>query len=142
MSDHVAVIAGGAMIDIGTLDEIGEPDAEVPIVSLERRSRRACRTYHRAGRDRGRPLRANDDSILTSIEAGASGYQLKAAPQEEIAASIRSVACGEVALALRAAAIPVGQVRAPAPTLTSRETEVLALVAHGWSNPEIGAHLS
>ncbi|MES2170619.1 MAG: response regulator, partial [Actinomycetota bacterium] len=33
----------------------------------------------------------SDESILTAIEAGASGYLLKAAPQEEILAGIRSV---------------------------------------------------
>jgi DNA-binding NarL/FixJ family response regulator len=83
----------------------------------------------------------SDESILSAIEAGASGYLLKAAPQEEITAGIRSVARGEVALAPEIAAMLVNRVRTPAVTLSPRETEVLALVAQGLSNPAIAARL-
>lgn len=84
----------------------------------------------------------SDDSILGAIEAGASGYLLKAAPQEEILAGIRSVARGEVALAPSIAALLVKRVTAPpTPTLSPREAEVLALVAQGLSNPAIAAKL-
>jgi len=82
-----------------------------------------------------------DDSILTAIGAGASGYLLKAAPQDEILAGVRSVAAGEVALAPRIAALLVQRVKEPAPTLSPRETEVLRLVAAGKSNPAIAAAL-
>ena len=86
----------------------------------------------------------SDDSILRAIEAGASGYLLKAAPQEEILAGIRSVARGEVALAPSIAALLVRRVRAPqtrSVTLSDRETQVLALVATGMSNRTIAAEL-
>jgi DNA-binding NarL/FixJ family response regulator len=83
----------------------------------------------------------SDASILTAIEAGASGYLLKAAPQEEILAGIRSVARGEVALAPSIAAMLVKRVASPSITLSPRETEVLALVAQGHSNPEIARRL-
>ncbi|MBU1587229.1 MAG: response regulator transcription factor [Actinobacteria bacterium] len=83
----------------------------------------------------------SDASILTAIEAGASGYLLKAAPQEEILAGVRSVARGEVALAPSIAAMLVQRVARPAVTLSPRETEVLALVAQGSSNPSIAAAL-
>ncbi|MBX3310775.1 MAG: response regulator transcription factor [Cryobacterium sp.] len=84
----------------------------------------------------------SDDSILTAIEAGASGYLLKAAPQEELLAGIRSVARGEVALAPRIAALLVNRVQRPAaPSLSPRETEVLKLVAQGRSNPAIASEL-
>lgn len=83
----------------------------------------------------------SDDSILTAIEAGASGYLLKAAPQDEILAGIRSVARGEVALAPSIAALLVQRVKSPAPSLSPRETQVLTLVAAGQSNPTIAANL-
>jgi DNA-binding NarL/FixJ family response regulator len=82
-----------------------------------------------------------DASILTAIEAGASGYLLKAAPQDEILAGIRSVARGEVALAPSIAAMLVNRVKQPVVTLSPREREVLALVAQGSSNPAIAAAL-
>jgi DNA-binding NarL/FixJ family response regulator len=90
-----------------------------------------------------------DDHILAAIEAGASGYLLKAAPQEEILAGIRSVAAGETVLAPSIAAKLVRRVRADAasatapapPTLSPRELDVLRLVADGRSNPEIARTL-
>lgn len=84
----------------------------------------------------------SDASILSAIEAGASGYLLKAAPAEELIAGVRSVAAGEVALSPAIAAQLVSRMREPAPTaLTTRETEVLRLVAEGLSNRAIGERL-
>nr|WP_314845532.1 response regulator transcription factor [uncultured Microbacterium sp.] len=85
-----------------------------------------------------------DDDILGAIEAGASGYLLKAAPQEEIVAGIRAVAGGHTVLAPSIAATLVTRMRAetaPPPALSPREREVLRLVAAGQSNPEIGRTL-
>jgi len=84
----------------------------------------------------------SDEAILSAIEAGATGYLLKAAPQDEILAGIRSVARGEVALAPSIAALLVRRVaKPPTVTLSERETEVLGLVARGNSNPSIAKTL-
>jgi DNA-binding NarL/FixJ family response regulator len=85
----------------------------------------------------------SDDQILAAIEAGASGYLLKAAPQAEIVAGIRSVAAGQTALSPQVAVRLVERMRAPAPesVLTTRETEVLRLVAAGHSNKQIATAL-
>ncbi|WP_136709685.1 response regulator transcription factor [Agromyces sp. H66] len=86
-----------------------------------------------------------DDHILGAIEAGASGYLLKAAPQDEILEGVRSVVAGETVLAPSIAAKLVSRVRSAAasvgPALSPRELEVLRLVADGRSNPEIARDL-
>jgi len=87
-----------------------------------------------------------DDSLLAAIEAGASGYLLKAAPAAELLAGLRAVVAGQVALAPSMAAVLVTRARGPvadddASPLTRRETQVLELVADGCSNPEIGRRL-
>jgi DNA-binding NarL/FixJ family response regulator len=86
----------------------------------------------------------SDDAILSAIEAGASGYLLKAAPEAELIAGVRAVAAGEVALAPGVAALLVKRASAPAPSgpaLSPRELEVLRLVAQGLSNRAIGETL-
>ncbi len=85
----------------------------------------------------------SDDVIVRAIAAGASGYLLKAAPEDELLAGIRAVAAGEVALAPSVARVLVARAGRPveAPVLTAREVEVLGLVAQGLSNREIGVRL-
>jgi len=89
----------------------------------------------------------DDDQILAAIEAGASGYLVKAAPANEIAAGVRAVAAGQTVLAPSIAALLVQRAargsapKQSRPVLTPRESEILALVAAGLSNPAIGAQL-
>jgi DNA-binding NarL/FixJ family response regulator len=89
-----------------------------------------------------------DTYVYDALRAGASGFMLKDAPPEEIAAAVRIVASGEALLApaVTRAVIEEFARRSPAPPstppraveeLTPREREVLDLLVRGLSNPEI-----
>ena len=93
----------------------------------------------------------DDSTVFAAVRAGARGYLLKGADQEEVLRAITTVASGSAvfgpALARRIteffAAGPSGPETA-FPQLTAREREVLGLVAAGRSNGQIAAalHLS
>lgn len=82
-----------------------------------------------------------DADTLPAIEAGATGYLLKDAPPEELAAAVRTAAAGRTTLAPAVADRLMNRLRVPGTTLTKRETEVLTLVADGLSNQAIGRRL-
>jgi DNA-binding NarL/FixJ family response regulator len=83
-----------------------------------------------------------DADILRAVEAGATGYLLKDAPKERLFPAIRSAARGETVLAPTVATRLVNRMRVPAEeALTSREIEVLELVARGSSNADVAASL-
>lgn len=82
-----------------------------------------------------------DADILAAVEAGASGYLLKDAPPEELAAAVRTAAAGQSALAPAVAHRLMDRMRTPAEALTKRELEVLQLVGEGLSNLQISKAL-
>ncbi|MDG4865595.1 response regulator transcription factor [Streptomyces sp. T-3] len=82
-----------------------------------------------------------DADILAAVEAGASGYLLKDAPPEELAAAVRTAAAGQSALAPAIAHRLMDRMRDPGEALSLRELEVLRLVADGLSNLQISKAL-
>lgn len=84
-----------------------------------------------------------DADIVRAVEAGASGYLLKDTPHADLLDSVRAAARGETVLAAPVAARLMSRMRTPAlgPTPSPRELEVLAAVARGLSNVEIGREL-
>ncbi|HRA49717.1 response regulator transcription factor [Actinotalea sp.] len=82
-----------------------------------------------------------DGDILRAVEAGATGYLLKDTPRDDLVEAVRAAARGETVLAPSVARRLVAQVRHSGDRLTPRELEVLAGVARGGSNAQIGAEL-
>jgi DNA-binding NarL/FixJ family response regulator len=82
---------------------------------------------------------ARDDEIQAALDAGALGYLQKSAGRDELIKALRAVAAGEPylprGLAGHLASLQLG------PAITSREREILALVARGQANKEIAGAL-
>jgi DNA-binding NarL/FixJ family response regulator len=92
-----------------------------------------------------------DNYVYDALRAGASGFMLKDAPPEEIAAAVQIVASGDALLApaitravieefarqSTASAAPPSPNSRALEGLTPREQEVIGLLARGLSNPEI-----
>ncbi len=84
----------------------------------------------------------SDADILRAIEAGANGYLLKDTSHDDLIRAIEATAAGDSWLTPSVAAQLMRSVRQPeGEQLSSRETDVLRLVAKGNSNKEIAAAL-
>jgi DNA-binding NarL/FixJ family response regulator len=89
----------------------------------------------------------DDASVLSAMRAGARGYLLKGAQQDDMLAAIRSVAAGQIVIGPGVAGRLVGYLSAaqpadlPFPDLTAREREILDRLAQGDSNAAIAAAL-
>jgi DNA-binding NarL/FixJ family response regulator len=89
----------------------------------------------------------DDESVFAALRAGARGYLLKGADQAQIRRAVHAAAAGEAifgaGVAARVLAFFAAGAQAPAvfPELTSRERQVLELVAQGRSNAVIAARL-
>ncbi|RVX40000.1 LuxR family two component transcriptional regulator [Nonomuraea polychroma] len=93
-----------------------------------------------------------DEYVYEALRAGASGFLLKDASGVQLAEAVRVVAAGEALLSpnitrrliaefSRLGGTPRPPAQARAGELTERETEVVALIAHGLSNAEIAGRL-
>jgi DNA-binding NarL/FixJ family response regulator len=84
--------------------------------------------------------------VLEAVKVGASGYLLKSATAAELADAVTRVRAGEPVFSPSLAALVLGEFRrmsaaATEPGLTARETEVLKLVAKGYTYREIADKL-
>jgi DNA-binding NarL/FixJ family response regulator len=83
----------------------------------------------------------SDADITAALSAGACGYLLKDTPPDDLADAIREAAAGRSPMGPSITSRLVERVRRPATVLSSRELEVVQLVADGLSNKEIGQRL-
>ncbi|GAA3478404.1 response regulator [Streptomyces sp. NPDC002596] len=82
-----------------------------------------------------------DADITRAIEAGATGYLLKAERPEELFAAIRSAAQGRTTLSPPVASRVMARMRRPLPTLTDRERDILGQLSQGLGNRDIARAL-
>lgn len=88
-----------------------------------------------------------EDRVIHAVKAGAAGYLLKDSSPLEIESAIREVAKGGSAFPSRIASILVKEINRPQEKpkdeipLTERETEILKLIARGYSNQQIADEL-
>ncbi|WP_123670479.1 response regulator [Actinocorallia herbida] len=83
----------------------------------------------------------SDADLARAIDAGATGYLLKAGPPDELFAGVRAAARGETALSPKVAGKLMNRVRRPSVSLTPREIEILTLLAEGRTNRDLARHL-
>jgi NarL family two-component system response regulator LiaR len=86
---------------------------------------------------------ADDENLLPAVQAGAAGYLLKNAEPQELARAVRAAHAGEAVIDPHVAGRLLASIARPAEheALTPRESEVLELIARGFSNKRIAREL-
>jgi DNA-binding NarL/FixJ family response regulator len=151
-SDFVVVGQAGTGLEVVDLVLVLHPD--LVLLDLEMPLLNGVQALERL-RELGQATRAiaftafdADDMILAAVKAGARGYLLKGAPREELFNAVRIVHAGGsllqpiVASRLIERMADQPTVAASPEALTAREQEVLALLAVGLPNKEIGDRLT
>jgi DNA-binding NarL/FixJ family response regulator len=89
----------------------------------------------------------DDDTVFAAMRAGARGYLLKGAEQQDILAAVRSVVAGQMVIGPGVAGRLISYLSAPPtqgvpfPELTPREREILDRIAQGQTNTAIAGEL-
>lgn len=94
-------------------------------------------------------MHEDDESVFAAVRAGARGYLVKGARQNELLRALRTVADGGAVFGPAIARRLIGffesaasaTAAVPFPNLTAREREILDLIARAWSNAQIAAQL-
>jgi DNA-binding NarL/FixJ family response regulator len=88
---------------------------------------------------------AEDSMLVTATEAGCAGFILKTSPLDELVAAVRTAAAGEIMVSSDLLARLLNrlhhQYERPPHDLTSREREILELIAEGLTNGAIAKRL-
>jgi DNA-binding NarL/FixJ family response regulator len=173
VADDHAIVRDGLVALLGALDGVEvvgaaedgreaitvvtdtRPDVVVMDISMPRLDGVEA-TRFLTGRDGGPrvvmlTMNEDDDTVLSALRAGASGYLLKGSGAQEVLNAVRTAAAGGMvfgaSMAGRVAALVAGADRAPQPReepfpeLNQREREVLRRLARGASNDAIAAEL-
>ena len=133
----------------GTLPDVVVMDIQMPhLDGIE--ATRFVTSRHEGVRVVMLTMNEDDDTVLSAIRAGASGYLLKGSGADEVSNAIRAAAAGGMvfgaALAGRVASYFAGAAARPIedepfPDLTERERTVLQMLAAGKSNDAIAGQI-
>lgn len=96
-------------------------------------------------------MHEDDDALVAALRAGAKGYLVKGSGREEVLQAVRTVGMGgavfcphaaERLVGLLAGGIGATEIQATFPNLTTREREILDLIACGYDNRRIARDLT
>jgi DNA-binding NarL/FixJ family response regulator len=148
-------VVGEAATGEEALEKVGKThpdivlmDIQMPLMNGIEATRRIAEAYPHTGVVM-LTMFGDDDSVFAAMRAGARGYVLKGADEEEVLKVVGAVKSGEAHFGPEIAkrlmsffSAPKGAPPSEAfPELTSREVEILDLIARGRSNTEIATQL-
>ncbi|MDY5785337.1 response regulator transcription factor [Corynebacterium sp.] len=157
IDDHPVVRAGLRAVldsfgDIEVVAEAASGDAEVPdsvdvvVTDIQMPGADGIALTRRLAAAGGPPVLIlttydTQADVVAAVEAGALGYLLKDAPEQELHGAVLSAAQGRRVLSPQVAGVLAERVMRPDEALSAREIEILQALQTGASNREIAARL-